>query len=136
MSVKRVHVAVGVIIRNQQILLAKRHGHLHQGGKWEFPGGKVESGEKVTDALVRELQEEIGITAITTSPFMTLSYDYPEKQVYLDIHLVTEFTGTECGAEGQEIGWFTVAQLVNLPFPDANKPIVDRITENSTITLA
>lgn len=124
---KRVHVAVGVILRNQQILLAKRHGHLHQGGKWEFPGGKVEADEAVTDALVRELKEEIGITATSTSPFMTLSYDYPDKQVYLDIHLVTEFSGQERGAEGQEINWVSFAELPNLAFPDANKPILDKI---------
>ena len=124
---KRVHVAVGVVLRDKQILLAKRHGHLHQGGKWEFPGGKVEADEQVTDALVRELQEEIGITATVTSPFMTLSYDYPEKQVYLDIHLVTEFTGQEQGAEGQEIRWVSFAELPSLAFPDANKPILDKI---------
>ncbi|KFZ36182.1 7,8-dihydro-8-oxoguanine-triphosphatase [Shewanella mangrovi] len=124
---KRVHVAVGVILREQQVLLAKRHGHLHQGGKWEFPGGKVEANEDVTAALVRELEEEIGISATETSPFMTLSYDYPEKQVFLDIHLVTAFTGQEQGAEGQEIRWVSFTELPSLAFPDANKPILDKI---------
>ncbi|WP_417763673.1 8-oxo-dGTP diphosphatase MutT [Shewanella sp.] len=124
---KRVHVAVGVIIREQQILLAKRHGHLHQGGKWEFPGGKVEQGEPVTEALTRELQEELNITVTASCPFMTLSYDYPEKQVFLDIHLVTAFTGQESGAEGQEIRWVKLTELASLPFPDANQPIIDKL---------
>jgi 8-oxo-dGTP diphosphatase len=60
-SLKIVDVAVGLIIKNDQALLAKRAEHQHQGGRFEFPGGKVEAGELVTDALARELHEELGI---------------------------------------------------------------------------
>ncbi|BCV38312.1 MULTISPECIES: 8-oxo-dGTP diphosphatase MutT [Shewanella] len=124
---KRVHVAVGIIKSGEQILLAKRHGHLHQGGKWEFPGGKVETGETVTQALARELTEEVGLNIADSTPFMLLSYDYPDKQVLLDIHLVTEFSGTAYGVEGQQVEWVHLEKLPEYTFPDANQPILDKI---------
>ncbi|MCL1076296.1 8-oxo-dGTP diphosphatase MutT [Shewanella dokdonensis] len=124
---KRVHVAVGVIIHEQQILLAKRHGHLHQGGKWEFPGGKVEAGEDTATALNRELQEEVGLTVTQCVPFMQLSYDYPDKQVFLDIMTVTGFEGEATGVEGQQIAWVDIEALPQYQFPDANMPILEKI---------
>ena len=78
-SAKVVHVAVGVILRGQQVLLALRSSKQHQGGKWEFPGGKVEKGETVAAALKRELQEEVAIDVAESSAFMQLEYAYPEK---------------------------------------------------------
>lgn len=126
--VKRVHVAVGIIINPVgEILLAKRHDHLHQGGKWEFPGGKVESDETVTQALIRELKEEVGLLVSTSSPFMTISHDYPDKQVLLDIHLVKDFSGEAIGAEGQQIVWVSQTQLKDYEFPEANLPILEKI---------
>ncbi|MCF1439189.1 MAG: 8-oxo-dGTP diphosphatase MutT, partial [Shewanella sp.] len=101
---KRIHVAVGIIFNHDnQILLAKRPEHLHQGGKWEFPGGKVEAGESVTQALARELKEEVALDVTATEPFMELSFDYSDKQVLLDIHTVSAFTGNARGLEGQQI---------------------------------
>jgi 8-oxo-dGTP diphosphatase len=126
---KVVHVAVGVIVRQQQILLALRSSKQHQGGKWEFPGGKVEAGETVPQALNRELQEEVAISVSQSSPLMQLEYAYPEKTVLLDIWLVTEFNGEPHGREGQPLRWATVAELTEIPFPDANQPIVARIQQ-------
>lgn len=129
---KRIHVAVGIIVnKTQQVLLAKRPDHLHQGGKWEFPGGKVETGESVTQALMRELKEEVAIEVISSEPFMALSYDYPDKQVLLDIHTVIHFTGEAQGLEGQQIAWVEKHDLINYDFPDANKPILDKLLENA-----
>lgn len=126
---KRIHVAVGIITNSAgEILLAKRPDHLHQGGKWEFPGGKVEAGETVTQALIRELKEEVALDVTDSQPFMALSFDYPDKQVLLDIHSVTEFNGTAQGLEGQLIAWVTKADLVNYDFPDANKPILEKFS--------
>ncbi|HAY94122.1 8-oxo-dGTP diphosphatase MutT [Shewanella sp.] len=125
---KRIHVAVGIITNSAgEILLAKRPDHLHQGGKWEFPGGKVETGETVTQALIRELKEEVALDVTDSQPFMALSFDYPDKQVLLDIHSVTEFNGTAQGLEGQLIAWVTKADLINYDFPEANKPILEKI---------
>lgn len=125
---KRIHVAVGVIINDHnQILLAKRHGHLHQGGKWEFPGGKVESMETTSQALIRELKEEVDLDVISSEPLMQLSHDYPDKQVLLDIHIVKNFTGEAKGVEGQPIEWVAIEALTNYDFPEANKPIVQAL---------
>jgi len=127
--VKVVHVAVGVILRDSQVLLALRSSTQHQGGKWEFPGGKVEAGETVPQALSRELYEEIAITVTQSSAFMQLEYAYPEKTVLLDIYLVTGFDGQPHGREGQPLRWASSTELSAIEFPDANQPIVERIQE-------
>lgn len=124
----RIHVAVGIVINTQkQILLAKRHAHLHQGGKWEFPGGKVEANESVSDALIRELKEEVNLDVSSTTEFMDISHDYPDKHVRLDIHLVTDFSGNASGMEGQQVKWVEVQSLSEYEFPEANKPIVEKL---------
>ena len=132
---KRIQVAVGVIINaDNQILIAKRHAHLHQGGKWEFPGGKIELGETTEQALIRELREEVDLQVSSTTPFMQQSFDYPDKQVFLDIHLVTDFSGDAKGIEGQEIKWVSKADIRDYQFPDANAAILDKIIPFTLIT--
>lgn len=125
---QRIHVAVGVIINaKQQILIAKRPAHLHQGGKWEFPGGKVEQNESVTEALARELKEEVNIEVTASTPFLTINFDYSDKQVFLDIHQVTAFDGIAQGQEGQQIRWVNKSELSLYQFPKANEPIIEKL---------
>ncbi|MCU7375030.1 (deoxy)nucleoside triphosphate pyrophosphohydrolase [Paucibacter sp. O1-1] len=100
---------------------------LHQGGKWEFPGGKVEANESVSDALIRELKEEVNLDVSSTTEFMDISHDYPDKHVRLDIHLVTDFSGNALGMEGQQVKWVEVQSLSEYEFPEANKPIVEKL---------
>ena len=95
--------------------------------KWEFPGGKVEQNETVTQALIRELKEEVALNVHSSEPFMALSYDYPDKQVLLDIHTVSDFTGEAQGLEGQQIVWVDKHELTHYDFPDANKPILAKL---------
>ncbi|NOU51824.1 8-oxo-dGTP diphosphatase MutT [Pseudoalteromonas sp. JBTF-M23] len=127
MTKKRVHVAVGVIMQQRKIFVSKRSEHQHQGGLWEFPGGKVELGESVTDALKRELQEEVNIVTHKSQPFMLIEHDYGDKQVCLDIHLVTDFSGEAKGLEGQQCQWVEVDKLHTLDFPAANQGIVTKL---------
>jgi len=125
---KRIHVAVGVILNsNNQVLLAKRLGHRHQGGKWEFPGGKVENGETSSQALIRELREEVNLDVSDTNPLMTISHDYPDKEVLLDIHIVNRFSGVAVGLEGQEVLWASLDNLREYEFPEANALIIDKL---------
>ncbi|WP_416772221.1 Nudix family hydrolase [Pseudomonas sp. RHF3.3-3] len=122
---KRVHVAAAVIRGNDgRILIARRADSQHQGGLWEFPGGKVEEGEAVRAALARELLEELGIVVTEARPLIKVQHDYPDKQVLLDVWEVSAFTGEPHGAEGQPLAWVTARELPNYEFPAANQPIV------------
>lgn len=119
------HVAVGVIQDSQgRFLVALRHSHLHQGGLWEFPGGKSEPGETVEQALKRELQEELDISVLTTSPLIKVAHDYGDKQVLLDVLKVESYQGQARGVEHQPIRWVEPEELTTMQFPAANKPIV------------
>jgi mutator protein MutT len=92
LSVKRVHVAAAVIRDNSgKILIARRADTQHQGGLWEFPGGKVEADESVETALARELHEELGIVVGAARPLIKVRHDYPDKQVLLDVWEVSAF---------------------------------------------
>lgn len=122
---KRVHVAAAVIRdRDQRILIARRADSQHQGGLWEFPGGKLEPGEAPRAALVRELREELGIEVKAARPLIKVAHDYPDKQVLLDVWEVCEFAGEPHGAEGQPLAWVSARQLPGYEFPEANRPIV------------
>jgi 8-oxo-dGTP diphosphatase len=123
----RVDVAVGVIIKDSKVLIAERAKHLHQGNKWEFPGGKVESDESVESALKRELNEELGIEIQQQRSWFSLSFDYPDKQVNLHMWIVSEFAGQPEGKEGQPIRWVAFEDLGEYTFPDANVPIIQKL---------
>lgn len=119
------HVAAAVIEDHDgRILLARRPVHLHQGGLWEFPGGKVEPGEDVRIALERELAEELGIKVTRAVPLIRIPYEYPDRRVLLDVWRVTAFENTPHGAEGQTIRWVEPAELRDYDFPAANSPII------------
>ena len=125
---KLVHVAVGVIEDGQgRILIARRPTHVHQGGLWEFPGGKVDDGEDVIRALRRELHEEVGIEVSQTQPLISIEHDYGDKQVWLDVHRVTAFQGEAHGREGQPVQWVAVDNLRDFEFPAANRSIINAI---------
>jgi 8-oxo-dGTP diphosphatase len=120
-----VHVAVGVI-RNGfgEVLVSRRQDGSHQGGLWEFPGGKVEAGEAVEDALRRELHEELSIRVDAASPLIQIAHDYGDKQVLLDVWRVDAFHGEPAGMENQPLRWVAADDLLQLPLPAANQPIV------------
>jgi 8-oxo-dGTP diphosphatase len=126
-----IHVAAGVIVAaGGQILIARRPESAHQGGLWEFPGGKVEAGESVEAALARELQEELAIVVTACAPLLEVHHNYPDKSVLLDVWLVTAFTGEPHGNEGQPVRWVDVAALNNYTFPAANAPIVAAVIDH------
>ena len=120
-----VHVAVAVIQDSHgQYFIAKRPLESHQGGLWEFPGGKVENNETVLDALKRELYEEVGITLIHADPLIKIHHNYTDKSVLLDVWKVDDFSGTAFGKEGQETCWINKDELSSYDFPVANLPII------------
>ncbi|MBB1337195.1 MULTISPECIES: 8-oxo-dGTP diphosphatase MutT [Pseudoalteromonas] len=127
MTIKIVNVAVGVIKKNNAIFICKRADEQHQGGLWEFPGGKVEAGESVFVALKRELIEEVGLTIHSSSQLMVIEHDYGDKCVKLDVHVVSNFSGEAHGAEGQPSEWVAISELENYDFPEANAEIIEKI---------
>lgn len=125
MSQGIVHVAAAVIeCEDGMVLLALRPINKHQGGLWEFPGGKVEPGETVRDALCRELSKELGIQVLDASPLISIRHDYADKSVRLDVWRVIRFSGVAKGCEGQEVRWVSRFELNQYQFPAANLPIV------------
>ena len=128
---KNVFVVAAIIHSpdGEQVLIARRPDHLHQGGLWEFPGGKVDKGETARDALYRELLEELDIHIDRDSAvlFSEVHHQYPDKAVHLQFWRVFSFTGEARGNEGQQVRWVPLAQLADFPFPDANGAVVKQL---------
>jgi 8-oxo-dGTP diphosphatase len=125
MSESALQVAVAVIVNDQrEVLLALRDQQAHQGGLWEFPGGKIEADETVMQALAREVREELGIEISRSVPFKSIQYAYPDKQVMLHFFLVDAFHGAPAGAEGQPLKWLAIDSLKPSLFPAANRSII------------
>lgn len=119
------HVVVGIVIDGAgKVLVSKRASHVHEGNKWEFPGGKVESGENAYNALCRELDEELGIRVTKGTPWLHVKHRYPEKKVWLDVWRVQDFDGIASGKEGQAVRWISPDELVVTEFPEANLGII------------
>lgn len=126
--VRFVHVAVGVVSDGAgRILVSRRADTAHQGGLWEFPGGKVEAGETVEQALRRELLEELAVEVVQAQPLLEVRHDYGDKAVILDVWWVDGFRGDPDGREGQPWRWIDTAELHTLEFPEANRPIITAI---------
>jgi 8-oxo-dGTP diphosphatase len=125
-----VHVAVGVILdADRNVLIARRAQHSHQGGLWEFPGGKVETGELPLGALLRELREELGIVIGRSSALLEVHHDYGDKAVLLDVYVVWDFSGQARGLEDQPLAWVAPQDLARFAFPAANIPIVAAVVK-------
>ena len=120
-----VHVAVGVLLNdNHEVLIALRPVESHQGGLWEFPGGKVEEGESVERALNREFEEELGISVQVCTELTQIKHEYADKSVMLDVWRIEKSSGTPQGREGQVIEWRALSKLRAVDFPKANERII------------
>ncbi len=105
-------------------MLARRHEHLHQGGLWEFPGGKLEAGESVSAALTRELKEELGIEANSGRSLIRAHHHYPEGTVLLDVWRIEQWQGIPHGRENQVVEWVALDDLPQRSFPAADVPVI------------
>ncbi len=132
-------MAAGVLADARgKILVARRFEDAHQGGLWEFPGGKLERGEGARAGLARELAEEIGITLDSARPLIRVHHDYADRDVLLDVWRVTAWQGRVHGREGQELQWLAVDGLAALPMPAADVPVVTalRLPDSYLVTPA
>ena len=121
-------VVAGALLRTaqggEQVLLARRPESAHQGGKWEFPGGKREPGESPPQTLARELEEEIGVRVRETQPLIRFPWEYPEFRMDFEVFRVTAWDGRPEGCEGQEVRWVSVAELGQWTTPPASLPVI------------
>lgn len=119
------HVAVAVIYnRAGKVLVGLRPADVHQGGLWEFPGGKVESGEGVRDALEREIAEEVGLQIVDARPLIRVRHAYSDKAVLLDAWRVDRYRRLAQAGERQRLEWVPARELGARRFPAANGAII------------
>ncbi len=126
------HVAVGILLRNGLVLACRRKRTVRYPLKWEFPGGKIENGEDARRALIRELHEELGITALPGDTLLTHEWDYSEGRPGADsdgafritYFIVRQFTGEPANWSFEEIRWVTPEQLEHLDVLDGNREAI------------
>ena len=125
---KILQISVG-IIRNAagEIYITQRAADSHMAHKWEFPGGKIEAGETPEEAVIRELQEEVGIAATSLHQFDKLEYQFPDRHITLWFWMVDGWEGEPWGKEGQPGRWVAQQDLVADEFPPANVPVIEKL---------
>ena len=128
---KRREVVAALIRRDGKFMITRRPEGKARAGLWEFAGGKVEAGETLQDALVRECREEIGVTVEVGDPYMTVDYDYPDISVHLTLFEARIKEGTPIPMERNAIAWIAPEEIPNYPFCPADVPIVERLMKES-----
>lgn len=125
-----IEVAVALLLSDDsKVLTSWRQAHQHQGGLWEFPGGKREPEETMFQALKREIHEELGVDVVEAEPFVRIDHDYGDKQVSLDVWMVSQFNGEPSGREGQDLRWQAINELEADQFPAANVAIITALQQ-------
>ncbi|MGB5081502.1 MAG: Nudix family hydrolase [Burkholderiales bacterium] len=120
-----VEVAVAVLIRSDgAVLLARRPGDKVYAGYWEFPGGKIEPGEPVAEALTREIREELGVEIELAYPWITRDFTYPHARVRLHFHRVYRWRGEPRALEHDAIAWRSPGAIDLEPLLPANGPVL------------
>ncbi|GBR43856.1 bifunctional GNAT family N-acetyltransferase/(deoxy)nucleoside triphosphate pyrophosphohydrolase [Neokomagataea thailandica] len=124
-------VAAALINQDEQILLARRPEGKPLAGLWEFPGGKVETDESPERALIREMEEELGIDlkGACLSPFTFVSADVGARHLLMPLYVVRRWRGQPCGKEGQELAWVDAKDLHTYPMPDPDVPLIPLLRE-------
>ena len=122
---KVVQVAAGLICHEGRYLIAKRQEHVHLGGLWEFPGGKVEKGERPEDALIRELREELGIEVSERclAPYTFASHGYEAFHLLMPLYVCRKWKGEVVAQEGQELAWVRPSRMSDFEMPPADEPL-------------
>jgi len=124
----QLHVAAGILRDSSgRILITERLCDGPFDGLWEFPGGKIADGESPTQALIRELAEELGIEVATSQPFMELHHEYPDRIVDIEFFLVTSWSGTPAGLEGQRLRWLLPSDLNPDILLPADVPVLEAL---------
>src|SRR5438445_7102902 len=130
-SVKLVLVAACALVdADGRVLIAERPAGRPMAGLWEFPGGKIEQGERPEETLIRELKEELGIvvTEACLAPLTFASHSYPEFHLLMPLYVCRRWEGTVTAREGQRLAWIRPNRLKEYPMPPADVPLISHLT--------
>ena len=124
-------VAVALIDADNRVLIAQRPKHKQLGGLWEFPGGKLDPGERPEAALIRELDEELGITVkeACLAPLTFASHAYEDFHLLMPLYVCRRWEGLAMPREGQELAWIRANKLRDYPMPPADLPLIPPLIE-------
>jgi 8-oxo-dGTP diphosphatase len=128
--VKLVLVAACALIdADSRVLIAQRPEGRSMAGLWEFPGGKVETGERPEEALIRELKEELGITVkeACLAPLTFASHTYENFQLLMPLYVCRRWEGMVTPLEGQQLTWVRPTKLKDYPMPPADLPLISHL---------
>jgi 8-oxo-dGTP diphosphatase len=130
-SVRTLLVAACALIdADGRVLLARRPAGKPMAGLWEFPGGKVEAGERPEESLIRELTEELGITVneACLAPLTFASHAYPDFHLLMPLYVCRRWEGIVTAQEGQSLAWVRPNKLRDYPMPPADEPLIPHLT--------
>ena len=130
-SLKLVLVAACALIdADGRVLIAERPPGRKMAGLWEFPGGKVEAGERPEETLIRELKEELGIVVREPclAPLTFASHSYPDFHLLMPLYVCRRWEGTVTAQEGQRLRWVKPNRLREFPMPPADEPLISHLT--------
>lgn len=124
-------VACALVDADERILLAQRPEGKSMAGLWEFPGGKVEAGETPENALVRELEEELGVTTKVDclAPLTFASHSYDKFHLLMPLYICRRFQGFPVAREGQTLKWVRASKLRDFDMPEADIPLISALTD-------
>jgi 8-oxo-dGTP diphosphatase len=129
-----IHVVAGALFDSVgQVLIAQRPAGKALAGRWEFPGGKLHAGEDPYAGLVRELREELGVEVHASERLIRYPHAYPERTVWLDMWIVTDWSGEPRGLDGQALKWVEPARLHQEDILEADQPIVAALAQRKFV---
>ena len=122
-------VACALVDADRRVLIAQRPEGKTLAGLWEFPGGKVEPGERPETTLIRELHEELGITITEPclAPLTFASHAYPDFHLLMPLFVCRRWEGTPTAQEGQALKWVKPNRLKDYPMPPADVPLISHL---------
>ena len=121
--------ACALVDPDARVLIAQRPMGKPMAGLWEFPGGKIEAGERPEQTLVRELKEELGIAVNVAclAPLTFASHTYPDFHLLMPLYVCRRWEGTVRAVEGQKITWVRANRLRDYPMPPADEPLISHL---------
>jgi mutator protein MutT len=125
-----IQVAAAIIRQEKRILITRRFADVHLPGLWEFPGGKVEAGESLEQALQREIFEELGVRIQVDREFFTVEHQYPTKTVQLHFFICTISGGAPRTIEVADLRWVLPSELEQFEFPPADAALIAKLRTN------